>query len=222
MKSNLSRSDRHALLLVDLQNDFVQGGSLAVTDGLAVVDVANRLIPHFKLVIATQDWHPPNHLSFASQHVGLAIGARFELNGLLQTAWPDHCVQGTSGAELISRLNRGGVHHVVRKGTQRTIDSYSGFFDNGHLRSTGLVDTLRSERIEHVLLMGLATDYCVRFTALDAISEGFHTTLIIDGCRGVELQPGDIETALEEMKMAGVEMMQSDSLLAELGSSGQE
>ena len=206
MKSDTSRKHRRALLLVDLQNDFVEGGSLAVPDGIAVIDVANRLMPKFELVVATQDWHPSDHQSFASQHSGLSIGSRFELNGLQQTAWPDHCVQGTFGAELVSQLNRDSIHRVVQKGTESGIDSYSGFFDNGHVRSTGLTDYLREQQIEHVFVMGLATDYCVRFTALDAIREGFRTTLIVDGCRGVELQPGDIERAMDEMKDAGVEM----------------
>ena len=211
MKSETSHSDRRALVLVDLQNDFVEGGSLAVPGGMAVVDAANRLMPRFDLVVATQDWHPSDHQSFASQHSGLAIGSRFELNGLPQTAWPDHCVQETFGAELVSQLNRDGIHRVVQKGIDSGIDSYSGFFDNGHVRETGLADFLHEQMIGHVFVMGLATDYCVRFTALDAIREGFRTTLIVDGCRGVELQPGDIERALEEMKNAGVNISVSKS-----------
>ncbi len=197
---------------MDLQNDFVEGGSLAVPDGIAVLDVANRLIPKFELVVATQDWHPPDHQSFASQHSGLSIGANFELNGLPQTVWPDHCVQGTYGAELISRLNRDGIHRVVQKGTDSGLDSYSGFFDNGHTRATGLADYLRDMQIEHVFVMGLATEYCVRFTALDSIRGGFRTTLVVDGCRGVELHSGDIERAIDEMKNAGVEMTSSEQI----------
>lgn len=212
MKSDTSQKHRRALLLVDLQNDFVDGGSLAVPDGIAVIDVANWLIPKFEFVVATQDWHPSDHQSFASQHSGLWIGSRFELNGFQQTAWPDHCVQGTFGAELVSQLNRDGIHRVVQKGMDRGIDSYSGFFDNGHVRSTGLTDYLREQQIEHVFVMGLATDYCVRFTALDAIREGFRTTLIVDGCRGVELQRGDIERAMDEMRDIGVEMTFSEQV----------
>lgn len=203
-----------ALILVDLQNDFVAGGALAVPGGIEVVDIANRLIPAFRLVIATQDWHPANHLSFASQHPGLPVGTVFDLDGLSQVAWSDHCVQGTNGAEFVGSLNRDGVHHVVRKGTDRGIDSYSGFFDNGHRRSTGLGDYLRQQGIEQVAILGLATDYCVRFTALDAAKQGFRTLLIEDGCRGVELQPGDIARAMTEMKCAGVELVQSEEFLA--------
>ncbi len=205
MKSKTSNPERRALLLVDLQNDFVEGGSLAVPGGMAVVDVANRLMARFELTVATQDWHPSDHQSFASQHPGMQIGSCFELNGLPQTAWPDHCVQETFGAELVTQLNRDGIHRVVQKGTDCRIDSYSGFFDNGHSQATGLADYLHEQKIDHVFVMGLATDYCVRFTALDAIREGFRTTLIVDGCRGVELNPGDVESAIEEMTDAGVE-----------------
>ncbi len=212
MKSESSIPERRALLLVDLQNDFVEGGALAVPQGLEVIDIANRLIPDFDLVVATQDWHPPDHLSFASQHQSLSIGDSFELNGLPQIAWPDHCVQGTFGANLVSQLNQTDIHRVVRKGTDRNIDSYSGFFDNGHRRSTELAACLHEQNVRHVFVMGLATDYCVRFTALDAIREGFKTTLILDGCRGVELQPGDIERAVDEMKNAGVNILFSIDL----------
>lgn len=203
-----------ALILVDLQNDFVADGALAVPGGIEVVEIANRLIPAFRLVIATQDWHPANHLSFASQHPGLPVGTVFDLDGLSQVAWPDHCVQGTNGAEFVGSLNRDGVHHVVRKGTDRGIDSYSGFFDNGHRRSTGLGEYLRQQNIQQVAILGLATDYCVRFTALDAMAQGFRTLLIEDGCRGVELHPGDVARAIAEMKCAGVELVQSKELLA--------
>ena len=166
MKSRTSTSDRRALLLIDLQNDFVEGGSLAVPGGMEVVDVANCLMEKFDLVVATQDWHPPDHQSFASEHQGLSIGDVFELHGLPQTAWPDHCVQETFGAELVQQLNRDGIHCVIRKGTNGHIDSYSGFFDNGHRQSTGLAEYLRKQQIDHVYVMGLATDYCVRFCSI--------------------------------------------------------
>jgi len=193
-----------ALILVDLQNDFVEGGALAVPDGRAVVEIANRLMADFDLVVATQDWHPADHQSFASQHQGFSIGQQFVLNGQPQTAWPDHCIQNSFGAELVSNLEANRISKIVRKGMDKSIDSYSGFFDNGHQKSTGLAEFLRSEGVDRVAVMGLATDYCVRFTALDAVQEGFETTLILDGCRGVELQPGDIAKAIEELKQAGV------------------
>ena len=202
MKSKTTGS--WALILVDLQNDFVEGGALAVPDGLAVVEIANRLMADFDLVVATQDWHPADHQSFASQHQGFSIGQQFVLNGQPQTAWPDHCIQNSFGAELVSNLEANRISKIVRKGMDKSIDSYSGFFDNGHQKSTGLAEFLRSEGVDRVAVMGLATDYCVRFTALDAVQEGFETTLILDGCRGVELQPGDIAKAIEELKQAGV------------------
>ena len=211
---NLLQKYQTALIVVDLQNDFVDGGALAVPGGIEVIDVANRLIPAFRLVIVTQDWHPADHLSFASQHLGLPVGTVFDLDGLSQVAWPDHCVQGTLGAEFVGSLNCDGIHHVVRKGTDRRIDSYSGFFDNGHRRSTGLSEYLREQQIQQVVILGLATDYCVRFTALDAVTQGFRTLLIEDGCRGVELHPGDIAGAMTEMERAGVELVQSEELLA--------
>lgn len=210
---------RRALILVDLQNDFVEGGALAVADGSAVVGIANRLVPYFDLVIATQDWHPADHQSFASQHQGLSVGQQFVLNGLPQTAWPDHCIQQTLGAELVERLNFDGIDHVVRKGMNRSVDSYSGFFDNGHLRSTGLSEVLREEQIDSIAVMGLATDYCVRFTALDAAKQGFKTALILDGCRGVELQSGDIAKAVAELVRTGIEITDSGSVVRLFGKS---
>lgn len=194
----------NALILVDIQNDFVPGGALAVANGNDVVAVANERIPQFDLVVATQDWHPANHLSFASQHDGLQPGNTFELAGKTQVAWPDHCVQGTFGAEFVSDLNINGIHHVIRKGTDRNIDSYSGFFDNAQDRPTGLGDLLVKKNVNGVFVMGLATDYCVKFTALDSARLGFETQLILNGCRGVELHDGDIDEAIAQMRDAGI------------------
>ena len=194
------------LILVDIQNDFLPGGALAVTDGDQVITVANQLVPKFDLVVATQDWHPANHGSFASQHPGIQIGDSFMLNGISQIAWPDHCVQNTSGAEFASSLNTDAIDHVVQKGTDREIDSYSGFFDNDHQASTGMEALLKKCGTTEVSVMGLATDYCVKFTALDAVQLGFKTTLLLPGCRGVELQPGDIAGAVEQMRSAGVQI----------------
>ena len=195
-----------ALILVDLQNDFMPGGALAVTGGDEAVAAANRLMPSYEFVAATQDWHPAEHGSFAASHAGRAPGEMIELAGLPQVLWPVHCVQGTPGASFHSSLDVARIHAVVRKGMDPMIDSYSGFFDNGGSRSTGLTELLRARGITHVDILGLATDYCVRFTALDAVKEGFHTRLLRNGCRGVELAPGDIEGALTEMAEAGVEL----------------
>lgn len=192
-----------ALILVDIQYDFIPGGALAVAEGHTVVPTANRVQPGFGLVVATQDWHPPDHGSFASNHPGKQPGEMTELGGLPQVLWPDHCVQGTRGAEFHEALDLSRVARIFRKGTDPEIDSYSGFFDNGHRKSTGLGDYLREQGISEVYVMGLATDYCVRWTALDAISLGFRTHLIEDGSRGVELNPGDVVAAVEEVRNAG-------------------
>jgi nicotinamidase/pyrazinamidase len=193
-----------ALLLVDIQNDFLPGGALAVQRGDEVIDVANRLIPQYRHIIATQDWHPGDHLSFASQHPGKRIGEVIDLEGLPQVLWPDHCVQNTSGADFPPRLNRDGIQYVVRKGTDRAIDSYSGFFDNARRKATGLEEYLRGHGIKDIHIIGLATDYCVKATALDAINLGFRAKLLPDGVRGVELAPGDCERATSDMRAAGV------------------
>ena len=192
------------LILVDIQNDFLPGGALPVPRGDEVIDVANRLIPQYPLVIATQDWHPADHGSFASQHTGKTPGDMITLAGLPQILWPDHCVQNTGGALFATGLNTRGFHRVFPKGQDPAIDSYSGFFDNGHRRSTGLADFLRGRGVTEVHILGLATDYCVKFTALDAVKEGFVVTLIESGCRGVDLSPGDCTRAIEEMRVAGV------------------
>ena len=195
-----------ALILVDLQNDFMPGGALAVDDGDATVAVANRLMPAYDFVVATQDWHPEGHGSFAASHPGKNPGDMIELAGLPQVLWPVHCVQGTPGAFFHSELDVARIDAVVRKGQTPSIDSYSGFFDNGGEHATGLTELLRANGVTHVDVLGLATDYCVRFTALDAVKEGFQTQLLRDGCRGVELNPGDIDGAFAEMAAAGIEV----------------
>jgi nicotinamidase/pyrazinamidase len=193
-----------ALILVDIQNDFLPGGSLEVPRGDEVIPVANRLMVSFDLVVATQDWHPPDHESFATNHAGRAPGEVIDLHGLEQVLWPPHCIQHSLGAELAPGLETSRIDRVFRKGTDREIDSYSGFFDNGHRKATGLEDYLRERRAEQVFIVGLATDYCVRYTALDSVRLGFRTSVIEEGCRGVELKPGDVQRALEEMQRAGV------------------
>lgn len=198
-----------ALILIDLQYDFMPGGPLGVPEGDQVVPVANRLIQAFDFVVATADWHPRNHSSFASNHPGHAVGDVIEIDGIAQILWPDHCVQNTPGARLVSGLDTTSVREIFRKGADPAIDSYSAFFDNAHRRSTGLGDYLKAEGVDRVWLMGLATDYCVRFSALDARSLDFDTVLIEDGCRGVELAPGDTARALAEMRRAGVRLSPS-------------
>ncbi len=197
---------------MDIQYDFLPGGALAVPHGEEVIPVANRIMPSFPLVIASQDWHPWDHASFAKNHPGKKPGDVIDLGGFPQVLWPPHCVQRSHGAELAEELDRAKIVQIFRKGMDPEIDSYSAFFDNGHRKSTGLSDYLKERDGGPLYVMGLATDYCVKHTALDAIGEGFATTLIEDGCRGVELQAGDCDRALSEMQAAGVRILKSDSL----------
>jgi nicotinamidase/pyrazinamidase len=201
-----------ALLLVDLQYDFCPGGALAVAHGDETIAVANRLMPHFSTVVATQDWHPADHGSFATEHLGKHPGELIELGGVSQVVWPPHCVQGTHGAELHAGLDRAKITEVFPKGTHRTIDSYSGFFDNGHRNETGLAEWLRKRWVTRLYVMGLATDYCVQATVLDARALGFETWVIEDGCRAVELAPGDGERALAAMRAAGATIVESGTI----------
>lgn len=203
-----------ALILVDIQNDFLPGGALEVKEGDAVIPVANKLSGKFNRVVATQDFHPANHGSFASNHLGKQPGEYIELNGLKQILWPDHCVQNTHGARFADTLNMKPVERVFVKGTDPEIDSYSGFFDNGHQKATGLGDYLKNGGVEEVYIVGLAADVCVKFTALDAVQLGFTTYLVQDGTRAVNLQPGDFDKALEEMKAAGVKQVHSEDLVS--------
>jgi nicotinamidase/pyrazinamidase len=194
----------NALLIVDLQNDFCPGGALAVPEGDQIVPIVNDLLGKFDLAVATQDWHPADHGSFAANHSGKKPGDIVKLAGLSQYLWPVHCVQGTPGAELHPQVNWSAVERVFRKGEDPQIDSYSGFFDNGQCKATGLADFLKSRGVGSVYLCGLATDFCVKFTALDAVLLGFETFLIAEACRGVNVIPGDVERAIAEMEENGV------------------
>lgn len=196
----------HALILVDIQNDFLPGGALAVPGGDEIVPLANKLMDEFKIIVATQDWHPPNHGSFAVNHPGKSVFEMIDLHGLNQTLWPVHCVQGTPGAEFAVELDAARITRVFQKGTRPEVDSYSGFHDNGHRHSTGMAEWLKSQGVTDVVICGLATDYCVKFTALDALSEGFGVVLPTAACRGVNLNPGDVDAALAEMVKLGVKM----------------
>jgi len=201
-----------ALIVVDIQNDFLPGGALAVQEGDKIIPIVNDLMPKFDLVVATQDWHPREHGSFASNHKNKKPGDQIELFGLNQVLWPDHCVQDTFGAEFSKQLKTSSIDHVVQKGTDILIDSYSGFFDNGKKKRTGLDDFLKSRGVDMVFILGLATDYCVKFTALDAAHLGYRTFVVPDATRAVNLQAGDYDNAVEEMRLAGVGMISSGEL----------
>ena len=204
-----------ALILVDLQYDFLPTGMLPVAEGDRVVPIAVELMDRYETVVATQDWHPANHKSFAANHPWRKPGQVIDLNGLPQVLWPIHCVQGTMGAELVDELDQTKITKIFRKGTDPEIDSYSGFYDNGHRKSTGLAEWLRERGIAEVHVLGLATDYCVKFTVLDALKEGFAVTLIEDASRGVNLAPGDVIKAVEEMRGTGARVVRSQDLLGQ-------
>lgn len=174
------------LVIIDVQNDFTPGGALAVPNGDEIVPLINDLQSKFDLVIATQDWHPQGHASFASSHKGKNPFDQIDLDGIDQVLWPDHCVQNTTGAEFHPALKTSKIEAIFRKGTNPKIDSYSGFFDNAHLKSTGLTGYLREKGAKELFFAGLAGDYCVYFSAKDALSEGFNVTLIEDGTRALD------------------------------------
>lgn len=186
--------DAHsALLLIDLQNDFCPDGSLAVPEGDQVIAIANQLMPYFKTIIATQDWHPHNHSSFES-------------------LWPVHCVQGTRGAQFHNELILNHITKIIQKGTDNTIDSYSAFYDNQHLKNTGLTQWLRENHIATIYVMGLATEYCVLYSVMDAIADGFNVYVITDGCRGIDLHAGDVAAALNKMQEKGARLISSKQI----------
>ncbi len=176
----------HALIIVDVQYDFLPGGTLAVPNGDEIIEVVNRIQQDYDLVVATQDWHPADHNSFASVHPGTEPFEVIDLAGLEQVLWPDHCVQGTAGAQLSDQLDTRRIEAIFRKGTDPAIDSYSGFFDNGKRKNTGLAGYLRDRSVTEVSVCGLAADYCVYFTAMDALQSGFDTYIIEDAVRAID------------------------------------
>jgi nicotinamidase/pyrazinamidase len=202
----------NALLLIDLQVDFAPGGALPVPEGDQVVAIANTLMRKFDVVVATQDWHPANHGSFAANNPGRMPGELIALDGLEQILWPVHCVQDSNGAELLPGLNVELISHISRKGLNPMVDSYSGFFDNGHRQATGLESWLMQRGIDELVIMGLATDYCVKFTVLDALELGFGVTVVRDGCRGIDLHKGDVERAFAEMTDKGARVVMSSTV----------
>ena len=203
---------KKALILVDIQNDFLPGGALAVPEGDMIVPLVNRIQEKFDLILATQDYHPANHASFAINHENKKPGEIIDLHGLAQVLWPAHCVQHSDGAAFGKDLDMARVTKIFYKGENPDIDSYSGFFDNGKRKKTGLAEYLKSKGVGTVYIVGLATDFCVKFTALDAVDLGFETYVIKDATRAINLQPGDFEASLKAMERAGVKVIESEDL----------
>ena len=203
--------DTDALIVIDVQNDFCPGGALEVPNGDEVVAPINGLMELFRHVLLTQDWHPIDHISFASMHEGRNPFEVIQVDYGPQVLWPNHCVQGTSGAEFHAGLNVDSAELVIRKGYRQTIDSYSALFENDRSTSTGLAGYLRDRGFERLFMAGLATDYCVAYSALDGRREGFEIVVIDDACRGIDLE-GSVEAAWQQMTDAGVERIDSREL----------
>jgi len=203
-----------ALLLVDIQNDFVSGGNLAVPGGDAIVPVVNKLLDlPWDLIVATKDWHPADHGSFAENHEEKNPGEIIDLEGLDQILWPVHCVQESLGSEFVEGFRSDKADKVFYKGTDPKIDSYSAFFDNAKRKSTGLGEYLKSKGVDELYVVGLATDYCVLFSVLDALELGFKVTVIEDACRGIDLKAGDVERAFQKMQEVGADVVGSRVLI---------
>lgn len=198
------------LIIVDAQNDFMPGGALEVPKGDTIVPVINKVQPKFELIIATQDWHPNNHKSFASNHKGKKAFEKITYNGIEQIMWPDHCVQGTNGASFHAQLDLNAVEAIFRKGMNPEIDSYSGFYDNGHQKSTGLAGYLKEKNVDELYFCGLAADICVYYTLLDAIKEGFKTNLLLDATR--PLDQGEFAKQTVRLHSEGVTIIQTEEL----------
>jgi len=200
-----------ALIVIDIQNDFLPGGSLAVPDGDKIIPVVNGLQNYFELVVATQDWHPANHKSFASNHLNKKPFDVIDLHGLKQTLWPAHCVQGTEGANFSSQLNLNKAEAIFRKGADAEIDSYSGFYDNGRLKSTGLAAYLHGKKVDEVYVTGLCGDICVFFTAMDSLQEGFKTYIIEDATQ--PLSEDDFKKTNEAFIQKGGKLISSKEII---------
>lgn len=201
-----------ALLLVDIQNDFMPGGALPVPDGDHILPAVQRLIDMpFGVVVASKDWHPKGHASFAETHLR-EIGEVVTVGGVEQRLWPTHCVQDTSGSMFAPGWDVTQIDKVVLKGTDLLVDSYSTFFDNARRRDTGLADYLKEHGVTHLYVAGLATDYCVRDSVLDALELGFDTTVVVDACRGIDASPGDVDRALALLQQRGAHLVTSDQI----------
>ncbi|MGE7955512.1 bifunctional nicotinamidase/pyrazinamidase [Pseudomonas sp. NPDC089530] len=207
---------RAALLVIDVQNDFIPGGALAVPQGEQIVPLINRLGSHFKQVVIAQDWHPAGHISFASSHEGYTPNDSIQLPYGPQVLWPDHCVQASRGAELHPQLHLPHAQLILRKGCNPDIDSYSAFVEADRSTTTGLAGYLSQRDIDTVYLVGLALDYCVAWSALDARAAGFNTSVVVDACRAID-HNGSLDQAIRQMRSAGVNLIGSSELQLTVG-----
>lgn len=207
----MPNASRTALLVIDVQNDFIPGGQLPVPEGDLIVPLINRLGDRFKQVIIAQDWHPPGHASFASSHPDREPYEVIELPYGPQTLWPDHCVRATAGAELHKDLNLPHAQLIIRKGCNPDIDSYSAFLEADRKTTTGLAGYLKERGIDTLYLVGLALDFCVMFSALDARAAGFNVFVVLDACRAIDLD-GSLAAAISRMQVAGVDLVSADQV----------
>lgn len=203
---------KKALIVIDLQNDFCPGGALAVDEGDLIVPIINSIAGSFDLVAATRDWHPADHVSFASNHPGSRVQDSIDVAGIEQVLWPDHCLQGSSGAEFHPDFDIRPLDLIIHKGTNSGLDSYSAFFENDHQTPTGLAPYLNGLEVKELYFCGLATDYCVYFSVLDALGLGFQVHLLEDCVRGVGFPPGSIEERLQDMRTKGAVLLNSGDL----------
>jgi len=194
-----------ALVIVDVQNDFLINGSLEVPRGNSVIEPINQIIMNYSLVVATKDWHPLDHVSFASNHPGKRVGDVVKVNNFDQILWPKHCVQESKGSDFPTTLNSKTIKKIIYKGVNSQIDSYSGFYDNGKICSTGLSNYLKANNVTSIDYVGLVTEYCIKFTVLDSIEEGFKTSVILNGIKGINLEESN--KALKEMKSIGIDLL---------------
>jgi nicotinamidase/pyrazinamidase len=210
---NLSKHD--ALIIVDMQNDFMPGGALPVEEGDQIIDEINYITKEFKekngIIILTQDWHPENHMSFASSHSDKKPGDEFQSEGIGPVLWPDHCVQGSKGARFHNKLNVNLAHAIIRKGYNPNVDSYSAFIENDKKTETGLAGLLKSLNIKRIFICGLALDYCCYFTAIDGIDFGFEVYFLVNLTKGIDLPPGNISSSLENMRNKGINFVAKEN-----------
>ena len=216
-QKNIELSQYDALIIVDMQNDFMPGGALPVDEGDQIIDSINYVVEIFKnnngIIVLTQDWHPENHMSFASSHPVKNPGDEFQSEGIGPILWPDHCIQGSQGANFHDKLKVNMANAIIRKGYNPTVDSYSGFIENDKKSETGLAGYLKSLNVKRIFICGLALDYCCYFTSLDGFDFGFEVYFLVNLTRGIDLPPGNISKSLQHMRDKGIRFATKDNLI---------